>query len=84
MSGPLIKTIVAFMGDDDLLWVRCVEALFARGKTFAEALEAADTIIAARLRRAPPARPGLAKCGPGRVLLLSASPPAAAGERLLQ
>jgi hypothetical protein len=47
------------MVDDEHLWMRSVEALVRRGKSFVDSLEIADRIAASRSVRA---RPGLAKC----------------------
>jgi hypothetical protein len=47
------------MVDDESLWLRSVEALVRRGKSFTDSLEMADILVASRALRT---RPGLAKC----------------------
>jgi hypothetical protein len=50
------------MTDQELVWMRCVEALLSRGKRFDDALHIADAIVASRVGPVPVTRPGLAKC----------------------
>jgi hypothetical protein len=45
----------------EALWMRCVEALFLSGKSFAASIEIADRLMAARFREGRMGRPGLAK-----------------------